>query len=247
MSWCDKLASQPSVGLQLDPYYGGNETIMTRLAPLVAKWGTPEKPQFSIEVPDIYRVNIQRENGFLYSFDALKAFVQFQHRMKLKPVSGDLPVAELISSSKIYTSLLDEAIELLIESSILLPESGKRHVRRIGIVTTTVVSEEDLPPGIAKFIKYMGSPWKGDLDHYNFNITAKLNDDNNFTDRCIHHLIKPEDTEALLTIKFDWQRILKKPIPLTEHELKRHCSSAKDGALRYFEELAEGDAFDAGA
>ncbi len=244
MTWCDKLASQPTVGVQLDPFYGGNETIFTNLAPLVATWGTAEKPEFSAEVPDIYTVKIQRENGFQYSFDAHKASVQFQHRMQFKPTSGGLPVAQLISSPKIFTSLLADATEMLIESVLLLPEASRRHIRRVGIISTTAVSAEDLPPGIRKFVDHLSRPWAGKVEAINSTIVSSLREDEHSVERCIHTITKPEDDEALLTLRFDWQKILKKTPPATRRELERHIASATDGALAYFEELAVGNAFD---
>ncbi|MGO7898906.1 hypothetical protein ACC719_15700 [Rhizobium ruizarguesonis] len=245
MTWCDKLASQPTIGFSLDPFYGGNETILTRLAPMLEQWGTVEKPEFSVEIPDIFRVEIQRENGFHYSFDAVKAAVQFQHRMKFRPVSGGLPVAELISIPQVFTSLLATATEELIDSTLLLPEAGRRHVRRVGIVSTTAIAEEDLPPGIQKFIAYMGRPWGGEVGPFNFSITANLKDDDLSQDRCIHSIVRQEDEESLLTIRFDWQRVLKKRPSITKRDLDRVCATAADDALRYFEDLAVGDAFDA--
>ncbi|THV13862.1 hypothetical protein [Rhizobium rhizophilum] len=247
MTWCDKLASQPTVGIQLDPFYGGNETIFTRMAPLVAKLGTPEKPEFSAEVPDIYTVKIQREDGFQYSFDAHKASVQFQHRMQFKPTSGGLPVAQLISSPKVFSSLLADATEMLIEAALLLPEASQRHIRRIGIITTTAVSADDLPPGIVKFVEYLSRPWSGRVEAINSTIVSSLREDEQSIERCIHTITKPEDEEALLTLRFDWQRVLKKSPLVSRRELDKHIASATEGALSYFEDLAVGNAFDEGA
>ncbi|MEF0943601.1 hypothetical protein [Rhizobium sp. BR 362] len=246
MTWCDKLASQPSVGFQLDPFYGGGEAILTKLAALMMTWGTPEQPEFVVtpQPQDVFRVDIQRENGFLYSFDALKASVQFQHRMQLKAISGGLPVAQLISSPKVFSSLLSDATEMLIESTLLLPEAGRRHVMRVGVVSTTTVSEDDLPPGILRFIEYLGRPWAGKLEGFNMALTATVHEDENVRERCIHRIAKAEEEDGLLTIVFDWQRFLKKKIPVTRRELERACQATQKTALEYFEELAIGNAFD---
>ncbi len=244
VTWCDKLASQPSIGLLLDPFYGGNETVLTRIAPLFEKWGTLEKPGFQVSVPDIFKVDVQRDDGFHYSFDATKAAVQFQHRMKFRPVSGGLPVAELISSPQVFTSLLDTASRELVEFTLQLPEIGRRAVRRVGVVSTTAVSEEDLPPGIQRLVEYVARPWPGGMETYNFNMTTKLYEHENYWDRCIHSLVLPEDEDALLTLRFDWQRILKKKQVASRRELDRLCASAIEDALSYFEELAVGNAFD---
>lgn len=244
MTWCDKLASQPTIGFQLTPFYGGNETILTRIAPLLSSLGTVEKPGFSVDVPDIHRVDIQREDGFLYSFDSSKAVVQFQHRMKFRLVSGGLPVAELISSPKVFSSLLEDATEMLIEASLLLPEASQRQIRRIGIHSTTNAAIEDLPPGLNKMIEYFGRPWKGQLEAFNVNVVSSLLENEVYRERCIHTITKSEDDEALISVKLDWQRYLKRPIAVSRREMEKNCALATEAALSYFEATAVGDAFD---
>ncbi len=244
MTWCDKLASQPTVGLQLDPFYCGNETILTNMAGLVATWGTPEKPEFSTEVPDIFRLNIQRENGFLLSFDSSRASVQFQHRMMLKHVSGGSPTAQLISSEKVFTSLMADAAEMLVDATLRLPEINRRNVRRIGIQSITIVSIEDLPPGLIRLLEYVTRPFGGTVNGLNFTIISELGENESHSDRCIHAISKPDDEEGLITLRLDWQRTLKKPILANKGNIERHYSAARDSAIDYFEELAVGDAFD---
>ena len=164
--------------------------------------------------------------------------------MKLRAVSGGLPVAELISRPQVFSSLLSDATEMLIEAVLRLPEVSRRQIQRIGIISTTTVAAEDLPPGIQRFIDYMGSPWHNMLEGFNLSVTSTLHESEHGRDRCIHAIAKSEDEEALLTLRFDWQRFLNKKVPVSRREMERLCFSATRDALSYFEDLAVGNAFD---
>lgn len=244
MSWCDKLASTPTVGFRLDPHYAASESIISSLAPLFDVWGTPEKPEFTISRLEVFRVDVQRENGFFYSIEPAKASVAFMHRMRLRPSSGGLPVGELISKPLPFSQLLDDATEQLISLSPKLPGAEKRSISRIGIVSTTTVASDDLPPGIQRMIKYFGRPWSGSLKAYQINLTAVLSETDRWTDRCTHVINRPEDDEQLMTVRFDWQRLPTHPLPITEESLKKEMAICQRAAIAYFEEVAVGDRFD---
>ena len=245
-TWCDKLASTPAIGFQYDrAHYAGSDTILTALAPLLDKWGTPNKADFSIASQDSFNLNIQRENGFLYQFDPSKSSVTFQHQMKLRPTSGGLPVAEFAAEPLPFTVLLENATDQLLDISLMLADkTGNRSIKRIGIVSTTVVSEDDLPPGIRRFIEYVSRPWGGGVEGYNFTIIAKLRETDVYASRCIHTIAKPDDPEQLMTLRFDWQKIFEKPILMVRDALSKEIVTARNSALEYLEEIAEGNAFD---
>jgi hypothetical protein len=65
-----------------------------------------------------------------------------------------------------------------------------------------------------------------------------------WVDKCLHQATKSDDPEKLLNVVFDFHRRLKAGNPINKDSLSsliNHCST---DALRYFEELAEGDRFD---
>lgn len=244
MTWCDKLASTPGVGFQFDPLYVSGDAILNALHRHLDTWGSADKPPFSVPSMEAFKVDIQHDNGFLYQFDALRASITFQHRMKLAHTSGGLPRAELISSPQPYSKLLTEAEQKLIDMTLDLPGANTRVVRRIGIISQTHVAFDDLPPGIAKFINYMSRPWSDDVYGYSIQITGSTKTNDKFKERCIHTVVKPEDDGELLNISFDWQRKLIKPIPVDRDILVKEMASAEKSALEYFEDLAIGNLFD---
>jgi hypothetical protein len=63
-------------------------------------------------------------------------------------------------------------------------------------------------------------------------------------ERCIHTLTKPEEKDQLMTLQFDWQRSYQTGWQNTKENLERLVEGGTKDALRYFEELAEGNRFD---
>ena len=219
--------------------------MLTALTPLLDKWATLNKADFSIVSQDSFALGIQRENGFLYQFDTSKSSVTFQHQMRLRQTSGGLPIAEFVAEPLPFTALLEDAANQLLDISLMLAGStGGRSVKRIGIVSTTVVSEDDLPPGIRRFIEYVSRPWGDGVEGYNFTIIANLRQTGVYTTRCIHTITKPDDPQELMTLRFDWQKTFEKPIPMVQDALSKEIVTAKNSALEYLEEVAEGNAFD---
>ena len=90
----------------------------------------------------------------------------------------------------------------------------------------------------------MGAPWANELESFNFNVLSVLSKADDWTDKCLHTVVKSDDPEKLLTVVFDFHRRLNVGNAITTDSLSsliRHCSV---DALKYFEDLAEGNRFD---
>jgi hypothetical protein len=151
---------------------------------------------------------------------------------------------KLLSEPAPYSELLPVVTDKLVEAVICLSQNEARSLIRIGVMATTTVSREDVPPGIKRLIQYVGRPWSGDLDHMTFNIFSRLDDNENWTDRCSHNLTMPEDAEKVLSVILDFQRIYKSPAKVTLDRMKQSCRLVANDALEYFEKVAEGSMFD---
>lgn len=246
LSWCDKLASTPTIGFFFDAHYAPADMILNALTPFLDGWHIGRKANFSVVHQEAFRVDIQHEDGFLYHVEPTKLTVTFQHRLKLRATSGGLPVAELISRPHPFTKLLADASETLIEMAQLLPSPAKkRNVTQIGIVSQTVVNDNDLPPGIRKFMDHLGRPWGANLGAFGVNAVVDLVETKSHLDRCIHNIRRSEDDEEdLIILQFDYQRYATNPTPIIPDTLRREVASATKAALEYYEALAVGDMFD---
>jgi len=246
--WCDKLASTPAVGFALDPHLAPTSSILAALAPVLEEWVVrdTDKVEFTVDrTADPFSLQITSNTGFLYAITHSRIWVEFIHKMKLRPTSGGPPIAELTSQPLPFTVLMPEISRRLIEATMLLPNIGTRNVRRIGIVSTTVLDEATMPPGIARFVRYMSRPWQGAVENYQFMIASELSRGSQSVDKCIHTVLKSDDAEQLPVLKFDWQRWFDPPShPVRKESITTLLRNAEDTAMTYFEELAEGNRFD---
>lgn len=246
MSWCDKLAATPSVGIKLDFHFGSIDAVLRALSPMLDTWVAEDRPTFSVERRDpSFSVSVNTNDGFTYAVEPSRISVVFQHTMKMKMVSGGPPVAEMLSHPLPYTQLLPQVSSKLIDATLLICTANARKISRVGIVTMATINAGDMPPGLMSFVAYMGRPWKKVLDYYMFQITAPLGEDAISSARCIHNMTKNEDDpEQQLRIVLDWQQSLKTPRTITSESLNELVRQAEKSAMQYFEDLAEGSLFD---
>lgn len=245
-SWCDKLASVPTVGFRLLPHYASGDAIIDGLSPILNRMADIVKPSFQVVQQTSFDFQFQVDNGFHYAIEPTKAVVSFRHRMKAKPTSGGPPIMEMMSSPLPYTTLLQEATRRVIEVAPLLPgRKGGRVLQRVGIMSITTVDKEEAPPGIVRFIEYVGRPWNTSPEFFEITVASDLGGTGKgWKDRCIHTLKKSEEAESLLTIQLDWQREYEAEKALTEDALKPLLANCSADALKYFEDVAEGSRFD---
>ena len=245
MSWCDKLASVPAVGFRLDPHFAPSSDGLAALSPMLNKLIDGETLKFSLDRIDAFSTHVTTEDGFQYGIEPQKMFVGFQHRLRPRAISGGLPVLQMLSRPAPFTELLLQVCDRLSEATLLVPGAKTRKILRVGIVATTKVADEDLPPGIVRFIKYVARPWKGAAPFFGFQITADAGESAGSNDRCIHSLSKTEeDRDELVTIQLDWQRNFSSGRVITPASIAEILSSARKASISYFEDLAEGSRFD---
>ena len=244
MSWCDKLASTPAIGLRFEPRIVPAELVLRTWAPMLRRFVKDDTPTFTVDTQDSFGVELTTEEGFKYGSDMLRTHVTFQHRLRAKPVSGGPPTMELLSTPAPYTELLDEVSARLVEATLLMPESGTQMITRIGVVSSTQVALDEVPPGIVSFIEYLARPWRAGLDNLQVQLSAKLGEKPGWKDRCIHTVIKPEDEESLFTLQFDWQREFSPSRATHADTLADLIDQAKKSALSYYEQIAIGSLFD---
>lgn len=247
MSWCDKLAATPAVGLKLAPHYVASDSIVNALTPWFDKWATDDKAPITVTRQESFAFGFTLEQGFQFAVEPTRTFVDFSHRIKMRTVSGGPPVAEMLSHALPYTTLLPDLCGRLVDLTLDTPSPPNRTFNRVGVVVKAAIAPEDAPPGISRFLDYLGKPWKGLVGGYSFQVTGEIASNSDFADRCVHTLTKPEtgDNAQLVSLNFDWQRTFVVGQPLKRDTLESALAAAVKSALSYFEDLAEGNRFDA--
>lgn len=247
MSWCNKLASTPAVGIRLDKLYGSGTTLLAAISPIVSQWVDNDKQAFTVDQQDTFGFVLSSFSGYTYAFNAEIFSVEFRHRLRLRGHSGGPPTAEMISRPLPYTDLLDEVSSRLLEATRLAVAGQPRKLRRIGIMTTTQVSAEEAPPGILRFVDHLSKPWSDGVPFFNVQMTAKLPPSKvkGTTDRCVHALSQLEgDDDELLTVRLDFQREFDGERNLSVTSLKELLEETRRDALAYFEDIGVGERFD---
>lgn len=244
MSWCDKLASSVGIGFRLDPSYVSSAALLDAAAPVLEKLNVREKAGFELEKQEPFSLQFVTNDGYQYGLTSTNVYIEFVYRLRLRNKSGGPPVAEMLSSVIPYSQQIPEVARRLEEITALLPGAKSRTIKRVGVVSATNANLTDAPPGIRRFIDYLGRPWKQELDSLNFRVSAMLPSSPGSTVRCIHTLTKPEDKEELTHFKFDWQRIFSTGKRIESKSMRELIADATRDANRYFEDLAEGNRFD---
>lgn len=245
MSWCDKLASVPTVGFKLNNHFAPIDTLLNAMFPIFDRIPEGQAKNVTVEQSTTaFATAFTTNDGFKYVLSEGSVSVAFNHRVRFRQVSGGPPTMEMLSKPMPFTTLLPGVFDKLVEATLLMPEASKRTINRVGIISTTPIAEEDIPPGIKRMLEYVARPWKGKFENFNVSLNMIINDAGETTDRCIHTIIKPDDSEQLMTLQFDWQRIFKTPWTVTKANCERALKEAQKEALKYFEDLAEGSRFD---
>jgi hypothetical protein len=240
-TWCDKLASVPAVGIRFPLRYLPTAVLLERLAPVMATWAVKDKPNFQVQKDEQFTLELVTDDGFIYGFGPGHASVTFQHRMKLKNNSGASPSLEMLSKPLPYTELVREAIYRLKTSLLAIDPKSEGVLDRVGLVSSTHVAEQDAPPGLLRLLEYIGRPWGDRPEAFDLMFIAQLKKDEKISDRCIHNLSRSEEEDALISAKFDFQRRFEEARSI--RGLDAILEQLEEGALAYFEDLAEGGRF----
>jgi hypothetical protein len=243
--WCDKVGSTPLIGLALNWRYASGSELLEHFSPVVKDLVTDEDTAaFGVDSQDAFNLVFTTNDGFQYSINSNNITIGFAHRIKFKTVAGGRATIETITKSAPFSELLDEAIDRLIDAVRLLPDAAHRTFKRIGIVTNSIVEEEEeFPPGILKLISYYSDAWQTPVDYYLYSTTLNLGAAGKYSERCIHKISKIEGKDSLPNLNFDWQRTLSPPKALHQDTVRNEVRAAKVAALKYFESLAEGNEF----
>ena len=93
-SWCDKLASTPTLGFRLTSHFAPQAILLNALSPILDRATETEAKNVTMDTSQPFGVTVNTHDGFQYSINESQVSVAFRHRAKLRPVSGGPPVME---------------------------------------------------------------------------------------------------------------------------------------------------------
>ena len=151
-----------------------------------------------------------------FAISANDLVVKFEY-LATKKISRNLTPQYEEVEAQYYTSLLEEEEKDLLKATSILIEEGELTVNRVGVVATTNLLAESLPPGVKKILGSLNNIYSGKLAKSSTILTPIIHDDENIQDQC-HHTIdfdlvdKGIEEPDEVVFVMDWQRGLKKQL-----------------------------------
>jgi hypothetical protein len=248
VSWCDKLASQASVGLRVTPRFRPADDLLKAVSSLFTSQIKPlengERPTFIVDRKENFEIIFTLSQGYKYSISATVLSVSYVHRVELRNASAGLPWLNFLSEQVGFTQSLEDICSRVLDCIEMLDDPSQR-ITQFGLRSHTLVGIDEMPPGIVEMIESTLSFW-GNAPFFSFQIVSILDETEQHTDRCLHTIARPEDDEIIPTISLEWQRTFKdSKIPFRRGNAKDLIQKCTENALLYFETLGEGGSIDA--
>ena len=240
MTWLDRVLAVPTIGFSLTPELLSDHEVVTSIRPLFDAWA--KEGEVSIQQKDM-SLAFQTASGYKFSIDHNVATVEFAYRFELKDRPGTFPVFPQLETEK-YSVLLERIIGKTNEFIEHVFANRRRNLVRLGIVATSRIDGENLPPGVALYIEHLQRPWGKPLIRCDSNLVSVLREDEKTRDQCHHRLsfdqgdkLKKNDFRFVL----DWQRVMLTPTELRSGSSRGQLQSASSSALDYFEKFGRGE------
>lgn len=247
MIWMDNLFAVPAIGIRMNPNFNEVFEFQKRFGGFFEYLIHQEKygvDQIKIESQEIWGYSVTvRKTGFLFVLTPRGIVSQFLYEVSKKEQPGGLPKFEL-PEPMLYSQALEKVRKYIEIIFGFMKDLKGFQYDRIGVVASVGSDKDSLPPGILRWLEYLGKPL-GNVTKSEASFLAKFQDskENEFYDQC-HHLIRFDDSapEIGYRIVLDWQRMFDKPKVISDtRDLVTNLNSAKEEAIKYFQKFGEGD------
>jgi hypothetical protein len=243
-SWCDKLASLPSVGLKFSNSFTSSAILLDKITPFLDSMATGDTNNFTLLRNEPFSIAIDTEQGFQYTIEPGRVFITKVRKIKIKNMgTSHSPIFELPYDEQSYTQALQELVNRIVDFSQLLIDFGTRRLIRVGIVTTTSAKEDEFPPGIIGIINELKTTWNNTIISIDNNIKTVISRSDDEEIYCAHRIVVPEESpDSLVTIIMDWQKQFIVPKICSISSTRKIIDGCVISAINYFELFASGDA-----
>ncbi len=241
MSWLDGVLAVPTIGVHTKIEYDSVMNFEGNVGKFAYKLENSGE-KFRIERKELWGYEITCDSGYAFLINRNNFVASFKYLFIEKDQPGALPhmeVPQVLSYTEIC-SQIEDYIDNLFVAFNNIPEMV---YDRIGIVTSANLEKTTTPPGVKKWLEYLGRPWAGDLVDINAKICTNLSNDGDYADRC-HHSIEyasEKVEETGFRIILDWQRKFNKKQSISVGNFKDRIGVCKNKAFEYFEKFAQGD------
>lgn len=240
MKWYNSVLITPTVGIHFKPNYRLAFESNKLFAELITKLDNDDNINELTFSPNggFY---LLENDGYEYNLNKNNLTVSFKYILKQNEIAGQLPTTKDCDIQK-----FDELIEICKEKlfkvfSLIIKSDCNPSIKRFGFVANCIFDPDLLPPGVEFFLNCYLKPWKKGIDKIKSMVSAKLNFDEEFYDRCHHHLdIDYEKENIQLAVVLDWQRVFNNSKSyLTNNDFKKKFNNVYNESMAYFEIFGE--------
>jgi hypothetical protein len=240
-NWLDVALAAPIIGLACEPRLQFPHEMGDAIKPVLEKWKT-KFPEILFTIPaQAALLNVKVGDGFHIDLLGNAINTSFKYETKLIDVPAALPQ---VASQKVrpFSELVATAVEYTaaICEHLRVPPID---VTRIGVVADSRLSADALPPGVGKFLKYLGAPWGAQPVAFAGAFTTSFGpEDKDWESRCHHFLDVSPERPGDVRLRLDWQMYTP---PSSSHRLvsgeaRGLLERAVRHANQYFETFAAG-------
>lgn len=229
MSWIDKVASAPAVGLEFEAWFRSRDGLVEALNPLFAELDQAgEGLMFQDLGPMALRVELSR--GLRLTVD-LKSII----------VSATQSEAAF-GAEGTHAEALGEACGIAAQMAELLFKNEYRGLRRAGFVADCRVPSEAPPPGVEAWLAALARPWgERELELVDGQFAVELASGENYRDRCHHRLGWEKSLTDQFGVRLDWQRLYDPADGLRGKDVGARLETLSALALMYLEQFGAGE------
>lgn len=241
MTWLDGVLAVPAIGVKTQIGFDNITNFESNVGKFAYRL-EQEGEKFKIKKTEIWAYDIECDGGLMFKFSRISFVSSFKYRFIEKEQPGELPQME-VPNVLTYTELLEKTfgwINLMFDYFKNIPDLK---YDRIGLVASANLEEKTTPPGVQKWMEYLGRPWRGSLLEVNVKTLSKLEEGENFSDRCHHqieYLLNKVDEKGY-NLTLDWQREFNRVKNFQEGDFRDTIEVCKNAALKYFDIFAQGD------
>jgi hypothetical protein len=240
--WFEQVVATPAIGVRHSLELQALSPQHAATAEWIREQGMLKNLQLVFRTPIDMDIRLGR---WLIQFRPDQTVVSYVVEPLLKKDERGLPSLG-VDDYQPYPTLFEECASLANAALSIRASSsqGNFRLRRVGIVLATYLClDEDLPPGIAKYKKYIGDPWSstGGAVKATSEILMQLADAPTSNDRCFHGVQFDETGDSRdFFFKLDWQRTFLDNHVFEDGYVNNEIGECAVPAMKYFDDFGIG-------
>lgn len=240
MNWLDQVFATPLIGVLMTGSFSRIESIRNDVLAL-ADATLQRDESVTLTEKKSHGIEIHEKTGYSTIIDPKQFTVEYRYNLDHETVPGKLP-RQVTTTLTPFSELLDGCKSRANELIRIFSEHGAVQCARVGLIMRTTLDPDNLPPGIQSLLDFYKHPFTGSLIKVNSTMLSIVDERDDETDRCHHHLnIDTLQKTPQMDFTLDWQRLFSGNKSLArESDFRSTVEESISAALEYATEVADG-------